>query len=867
MAAKVPKDQNKRPKDQNKPSKHSAPTFPIAGIGASAGGIKALQDFFAALPEKIGAAIVVILHLDPTYRSELANVIATRTQMPVQQVEHSAPLQPDHVYVIPPDRQLLISDSELSAVEFDEPRGQRAAIDHFFRSLAAQHSDGFAIILSGAGTDGTLGVGAVKEAGGIVLVQDPAEAEYDSMPRSVIAAGHAHFVQPVRELATQFAELVRARGHLEATIAKENQAELLGRILSYLKDRTGHDFSNYKKASITRRVERRMQVSKTASLHDYLDHLYRDPDELQSLFADFLISVTRFFRDPDSFEQLRKKVIPAIFTNMRDDRIRVWVPGCATGEEAYSIAILLLEEAANRKIRPEIQIFGTDLDQRALETARIARYPQALNADVSEERLRRFFHRENNQYRVVDEVRERVVFAQHSVFKDPPFSHLDLISCRNLLIYIDLELQRRITSLFHYALNPKGFLFVGSSETVDRPEGLFRAVDRDARIYQSVERLNGEPPPLAELSSTFHLLRSPRPERKGHRPRDAGSSQEHLDALTAAAPPSVLVDELHRILHVSEKAGEYFLYPAGNPTLDLGALVRPELSMELNYMLDRAFTSGESGISLPIPVTFNGSSRNICLQVSVVNKPGTPTRALVLFIEGGPAQLPVDLDETGSSDTEVKRLRDELRATRATLKASRKQFERATENLTAANEELQSMNEEYRSTAEELESSREESQSMNEELQTLNAELKSKFEALSRSHGDLQNLIAATDVGTLFLDPTLHIKWFTPRTLELFNITTSDEGRRIDDFTHRMDYPNFAEDARAVIRDGKKFEREITTSGQRVFLATIRPYRKADATIEGVIATFVDVTKLRNTEDQLRSTQARLKKSQNKGKR
>jgi two-component system, chemotaxis family, CheB/CheR fusion protein len=854
----------KVPVEQNKSSENVETDFPIAGIGASAGGIKALQDFFAALPEKTGAAIVVILHLDPTYQSELASVIAARTRLPVQQVERSASLQPDHVYVIPPNRRLLISDRKVSAVEFDEPRGQRAAIDQFLRSLAAQPGGGFAIILSGAGSDGTLGVRAVKEAGGIVLVQDPVEAEYDSMPRSVIAAGDADFVQPARDLATQFAELVRTRGYLKESIDGAKQDELLGRILSHLKSRTGHDFSQYKRNSIVRRVGRRMQVSKTANLQDYLDYLVQHPNEVQALFDDLLISVTAFFRDRPTFEQLQKKVVPAVFDNMRDECIRVWVPGCATGEEAYSIAILLLEEAAKREINPELQIFGTDIDLKSLAAARKGCYPGPLNADVSEERLLRFFDRAGDQYCVKGEVRDRVVFAQHNIVKDPPFSRLDLISCRNLLIYMDRELQQRIIGIFHYALKPNGYLFLGPSESIDYTERPFRAVDLSARIFQSVERRNGEPPAFPELSPSFHVLQPPIPERTPYGRRTADWLQEHLDALTEAAPPSILVDELHHILHVSQKAGQYMAYPAGVPTLDLGDLVRPELSAELNAMLDRAFTSGESGVSLPVPVQFNGSSRNVCLQVSIVNRPEAPARALVLFIEGGPAQLPVEADEATSSDAEVKRLRDDLRAARANLKLRRQQFENATESLRAANEELQSTNEEYRSTAEELETSREELKSMNEELQTLNAELNSKYEALSRSHSDLQNLIAATDVGTLFLDSGLHVKWFTPRICELFNITTSDEGRQIGDFTHRLDYPDFDTDMRAVIRHGKNIEREVGSADQRVFLTTIRPYHNRHGGTDGVVVTFVDVTKLRKTQDELRNSRARLKASRKK---
>ena len=478
--------------DEHKDQQES-PASPIvvAGIGASAGGVKALQDFFSAMPDKTGAAMVVVVHLNPDHHSALAEVIAAKTRMPVRQVQGTLVLEPDDVYVIPPNHRLTISDGGISAVEFDEPRGERAPIDQFFRSLA-DHGDGFAIILSGAGADGALGVRAVKEAGGIILVQDPNEAEYGSMPRAAIAAGHADFVLPASELALQFADLVQSRKSTVERAPVDEVDELLGRILGFLRVRTGHDFSQYKHASLMRRIDRRLQVVRSPSMRDYLDYLRENPDEVQALFADLLISVTRFFRDSSAFEQLGKIVVPAILENKSpSDTVRIWVPGCATGEEAYSIAMLFLDGQAKRGTRPAIQIFATDLDTRALEVARQGCYPETLSTDVSEERLRRYFAREDGEYRVKRDVRDLIVFAQHSVLKDPPFSRLDLISCRNFLIYVNRELQQRVISTFHYALLSDGYLFLGNSEMADHPEGLFRTVDRGARIFQSM----GHPPP------------------------------------------------------------------------------------------------------------------------------------------------------------------------------------------------------------------------------------------------------------------------------------------------------------------------------------------------------------------------------------
>lgn len=836
----------------------------IAGIGASAGGVKALQDFFSALPAKTGAALVLVLHLDPDHQSELAQVIAARTKMPVQQVQATTALEPDHVYVIPPNRQLIVTDSSVSAKEFDEPRGQRAPIDQFFRSLA-QHGDGFAIILSGAGSDGALGVRAVKEAGGIILVQDPNEAEYGSMPRAAISAGHADFVLPARELARQFAELVRGKKSARRSEAAETE-DLLGRILAYLRLRTGHDFSQYQKASLMRRLERRVQVVKVQNLVDYLNYLREHPEEIQALFADLLISVTRFFRDAPSFERLESIAVPAILDRKgRDEPIRIWVPGCATGEEAYSIAVLFLDEMAKREGRSEIQMFATDLDAKALAVAREGCYPETLSADVSEERLRKYFQKEGGDYRVKREVRDLIVFAQHSVLKDPPFSRLELISCRNFFIYINREMQHKVINTFHYALLPQGYLFLGSSETADHPQGLFRTVDRTARIFQSVGRRNADPLPLPQLPADLRGRGSP-VIASDERIRTADPPQQHRQSLLEFGPPSVLVDDSYRVLNFSERSGDYLLHPPGMPTLEITELVRPELTSELRMLLNRAFQLGESGISLPIPVQFNGQSRYVCLQVSPFRGQAALPRALVLFIEGGPAQMPVEtgtLPEGAGSDT-IQRLQEELQVTRANLRLSRQQFETATENLRASNEELQSINEEYRSTAEELETSREELQSVNEELQTLNSELKSKLDAVSQTNNDLENLMAVTDLGTLFLDRNLRIKRLTPRVRELFSITAIDEGRLIGDFSNQLDYPEFEYDARLVMQQEKIVEKTVRGDG-RWHLMQMRPYRTTEGAIDGVVVTFVDTATPRNGKAAVTTKSARAARKRSEG--
>ena len=662
---------------------------PVASIGASAGGVAALQSFFAALPNRVGAAFVVIVHLDPEHGSELSRIIAARTSMPVIEVTKDEPIEADKVYVIPPNRRLLVSADRISSAPFDEPRGQRAPIDLFFRSVAEQHGDGFAIILTGAGSDGAVGVKAVKEGGGLILVQDPNEAEYPSMPRSAIASGAADFILPVREIAARLSELVQKKLQLRAEDLAEKDEQTLTRILAYLKVKSSHDFAHYKRATVLRRLARRMQVTRTETLEEYLTHLRNHAEEAQSLLGDLLISVTSFFRDGVAFQELSRAVIPKLFEQRGEtNSIRVWVPGCATGEEVYSIAMLLLEEAARRDERPELQLFASDLDATALATGRAGSYPLAIQADVSEERLRRFFTREGDHYRIKREVRDLVVFAQHSLLKDPPFSHIDLVSCRNLLIYLDRDLQGQICATFHYALRSNGYLFVGSSESIER-QSLFKTINREARIFQAIERTR-ELPPLPRVITGPRLTQLPALAGSYRDPK-GNYGAEHREALEITAPPSMLVDEGHRILHLSETAGRFLLQPGGPLSTVAVDLVRPELKLDLQASLHRAFEQGLPTLTLPLPVQFNGAANQVSLFVRAIKKDGVSPTALIHFLEAGPARpQSEEVPTSHEDDTQlVAQLRNELSATQAHLRSSREQYETVTEELRASNEELQ----------------------------------------------------------------------------------------------------------------------------------------------------------------------------------
>jgi two-component system CheB/CheR fusion protein len=842
----------------------------VVGIGASAGGIRALKEFFAHVPPESGAAFAVILHLSPDHDSRLAEVLQTAAPMPVMQVTTSTPIAPDRVYVVSPNHSLTIADGILNVAEFTRREQRRAPVDAFFRALADAHgSHAVCVVLSGTGPNGSAGLKRVKEHGGLVVAQDPVEAEYGDMPRNAIATGLVDLVLPVADIPSKiisYFQRVRTDDHdaTAAVVAAGGpDVDAMRDVLTLLRVRTGHDFSNYKAATLQRRVERRMNVRGVPTVDAYARIIRQEPDEAVSLMRELLISVTNFFRDAPAWSLLEQRIVPRLFRYKGvQDQIRVWVPGCATGEEAYSIAMLLAEYATKAVDQPSVQVFATDLDQYAIAAAREGVYSEAEVADVSDERLHRFFQRDGNGYHIRRDLRESVLFAHHNVIKDPPFSHLDLICCRNLLIYLNRTVQERVIETFHFALRPGGYLFLGTSESPDGTNDLFMRFDSSSHIYESRAVTNRIALPLAESSQT--AMRSA-PQSLETRPADRVLPADlHLRILEQYGPPSVIVTEQHNVVHMSEGVGRFLQIRGGEPSRDLLVLVRPELRPDLGTALHQSINARAAVEIRGIAVAVGEEMRRVDISVKPVLRDGDPARGYILvsFAEqsensGEHADQTVTL--TSPVEPLSRQLEEELARVKAQLRSTIEQYETQGEEAKAANEELQAMNEELRSTAEELETSKEELQSVNEELITVNQELKIKIEELGLTNNDFTNLINATDIGTIFLDRALRVKFSTPRAREVFNLLDTDIGRPLTDITSRLLNDGPHDDIRTVLDRLANIEREVQTDDGRWHLMRILPYRTGDNHIDGIVITFQDITQRRNAEMHVRQSEERLR--------
>lgn len=834
--------------------------FLVVGIGASAGGIQALNEFFRNVPKDSDIAYVVILHMSPEHESRLAQVLQSTSLIPVTQVRQGVKVVPNHVYVIPPNQNLTMTDGHLTLANMIGLEERRSPVDLFFRTLAeANDTRAVSVILSGTGANGSIGLKRIKEHGGVALAQDPNEAQYTDMPRNAIATGLVDAVLPVGEIPRKILSYRKHRGSIrlpEVTDTTSINEQALRDIFTQLRMRTSHDFSNYKRGTIIRRIERRIGIHELAGLPEYAKYLRENLEETPVLMKDLLISVTNFFRDPAAIDALAQKVLPSIFAKKRPgDSVRVWIPGCATGEEAYTIAMLLHERIDNSANQPNIQIFATDLDADAIATAREGYYSEAEVADISVERLRRFFMKEQAGYRVRREVRETILFAVHNVIKDPPFSHLDLISCRNLLIYLNRTAQVRVLEVMHFALNPTSYVLLGASESIDGSTELYSVLDKEHHIYQSRPVPTRAIFPLPDI--TFRPAVQPAPERgrtaQEVRAKDRLSYIDlHQRLLEEFAPPSIVVNEEYDIVHLSDRAGEYLRITGGGPSNNLLALVRPELRLDLRTALYQAVQKRAPIQTRPFRISTAEGPKTVRSIVRPVLSDGDSARGfiLVLFEEQDDATDAHEQTELPSEPI-ARHLEDELMHSRSQLRATIEQYEIQQEELRASNEELQAMNEELRSSAEELETSKEELQSVNEELTTVNQELKIKIEELSQANNDFTNLMNSTDIGTIFLDRSLRVKQFTPRARDAFNLIDSDTGRSLADITNKLSHHNLLADIKRVMSTLTKVEHEVETVDSRWYLLRVLPYRTIEDRIDGVVITFLDITESKAAKGEL----------------
>jgi len=849
--------------------KRADPSFPIVGIGASAGGLEALEQFLRNVPASSGLAYVIIQHLDPTHKGVMPELLQRATAMKVFQVKDRTRVRPDCVYVIPPNRDMTLLHGVLHLFEPAAPRGLRLPIDLFLRSLAQdQQEHSIGVILSGMGSDGTLGLRAIKEKAGVALVQEPATAKFDSMPRSAIEAGLADIVAPVDELPGKIiAYLHHAPLPARTEGALETQTQsALEKVVVLLRAHTGHDFSLYKRNTLSRRIERRMGIHQITKMAAYVRYLQENSQELDLLFKELLIGVTNFFRDPGVWEQLREQALPALLASrVPGQTLRAWVPGCSTGEEAYSLAILLKEAVEELKPKGQftIQVFATDLDRDAVAKARQGVFPANIAADVSEERLRRFFAKEERGYRVSKEIRELVIFAPQNLIMDPPFTKLDLLSCRNLLIYLTQEVQKKLIPLFHYSLSPGGLLLLGSAETVGGCTDLFTPLSGKSRLFRRAESGPRLEPVL--FPSSFSAGRPVGPEALPA-PKPPASLQSVADqwVLQRYALPTVLTNDAGDIFYVSGRTGKYLEPAAGKANWNIFAMAREGLRYELAGAFKEALRQKESVALHRLKVGTNGGEQCVNVTVQRLDEPG-PLPGLVLIVFTDVA-VPVGAKAAGrppkpyARSARLAELEQELLQVRGEARATHEEMQTSQEELRSANEELQSTNEELQSTNEEITTSKEEMQSMNEELQTVNNELQAKVDELSRVSSDMKNLLNSTDIATLFLDNELNVRRFTPQATAIIKLIPADLGRPVTDLASALKYPELAEDAREILRTLTSAEKTIAARDGRWFTVRIMPYRTLDNRIDGVVITFADITVAKTLEAKLRENQAVLEK-------
>lgn len=843
------------PKSKKENRVNSSATAPVVGIGASAGGLETLETFFSRMPPDTDLAFVVIQHLSPQHKSVMASLLAKHTRMPVQQIENDIALEPGHIYLNPPDKNVAVFNRRLHLLEPVPTGGINMPIDFFFRSLSEdQGENAICIILSGTASDGTLGLKAVKGAGGMAMVQDPDTAKYGGMPRSAIGSGLVDFILPVEKMPEKLIRyathpFLDVPGKIKTKETIDQQA--LRTIFLLIRRETGHDFSQYKQKTIGRRIERRLAIHQINTIADYIRYLQKNPREIKLLFKDLVIGVTSFFRDPEAFAMLEQEVLPELLRKkVPDTPVRIWVAGCSTGEEAYSLAMAMFEAMTITGKSFSAQIFATDIDETAIEIARRGVYPGSIATDVPPERLDRFFTKFDGGFKVKKLLRDMVVFSLQSVIKDPPFSRLDLVSCRNLMIYMEAAIQKKILPMFHYTLTPDGILFLGTSESIGGFTDLFQAINSKWKLFKRSPGASALAPPTPrKIDSGVPQFFEFDENKKMPPPLEIQTIAEQA-ILDEYAPSGVLVDEKYEILHFIGKTGKYLVPPMGKPNFNILNMAREDIKPNLMVTLQKALRKKEAAAG-SIQIHHHG----IVVTVNVTVKPladrGLPGLMLVMFKDEMPEALPEEKTAaaTGTEKSpEVQQLEQELRSTREYLQATIEELETSNEELRSTNEEMQSVNEELQSTNEELETSKEELQSTNEELATVNSELQDKVEELVHTSNDMNNLMASTQIASIFLDCDMRIKRYTPPAADIVKLIHTDIGRPLSDLKTSFPDVDLTGLAQRVLKDLNTIEMEILSTDPIWYTVKVLPYRTLDNIIDGVVMSFIDVHKIKQAD-------------------
>ena len=852
------KDTKPKKKGSLTVGKIGSTSFPIVGIGASAGGLEALELFLGNVPTDSGMAFIIIQHLDPTRKGIMVELLQRGTKLRVFQTKNRMRVEPNSVYVIPPNKDMSILHGILHLLDPVAPRGSRLPIDFFFRALADdQQERSIGVILSGMGSDGTLGLRAIKEKAGAVFVQDPESAKFDSMPRSAIDAGLADVIASAEALPGKISTYLQ---HMPLISTSEDSERYMSqsdleKVVILLRDQTGHDFSLYKKTTIYRRIERRMGLHQIQKISGYVRYLRENPQELDLLFRELLIGVTSFFRDPEAWEHLKSAVLPALLADRSPNQaLRAWVPACSTGEEAYSLAILFKE--AMEELKPAkniaLQIFATDLDHYAIEKAREGVYPPNIAADVSAKRLDKYFIKVERGYQVSKSIREMVIFAPQNIIMDPPFTKLDILNCRNLLIYLTPELQKKLLPLFHYSLNRGGYLFLGTAETIGSFTNLFTMLPGKTRLYRRLETPATIIEPV-EFPTLFVPAKAVVPARPAKLIANLQTQADQL-ILQNYSPAAVVTNSNGDILYISGRTGKYLEPAVGKANWNIFVMTREGLRYGLTGAFQKALGHEETVTLKNMMVDSNGGKQIVNITVQpLIGSNALSGMVMIVFNDVAVTSKAKTTGKLRGNTAFIKELEQEIERTRQEIQSTREEMQTTQEELRSANEEMQSSNEELQSTNEELTTSKEEMQSMNEELHTVNQELRAKLDELTSSESDLKNLLDSTDIATLFLDNVLCVRRFTSQTSKITKLIPSDVGRPITNIASALLYPELADDAREVLRTLVKSERQISTPKGEWFASRILPYRTLDNRIDGVVITFTDITVSKKLEAELRS--------------